>query len=233
MDYLALCKRVHLLARFGEDRPGTAPSTVLAQTGPLAEIVSWVNMTYEDIQRERAHWNFRSKIGTLTMVVNQSVYTPASAGITDFEELLASEAGEENPFVGVYFGTRSDESKCWYIPYEEWKGGIYDRGIITSGAGRPAYFTQAPDGTLIFYPKPERIYSVMVPYVRTIHSLAADADLPIIPTKFHILIVWRVIRDYYCTTREGTRELRENSDKQIKPLWYAITRDQLPEFLTS
>lgn len=232
MTFLELCKRVHLLGRFGEDKPGTAPSTVTAQTGVLAEIVSWVQMAYLDIQRQRSRWLFLNKLGTLVMTIGQSGYTPASSGITDFRELIGSSAESTWPFVGVYKTTTADETQCHYIPYEQWILGIYDRGLASAGNGRPSYFTVKPDNTLAFYPKPDFAYSVRIPYKRTLHELVADTDLPIIPADYHMLIVWRVISDYYCTTREA-QLLDKKAKEQIRPLWIALCRDQLPEFTTA
>lgn len=230
MNYLQLCQRVHLLLRIGEDRPGSAPLTVAAQQGVLAEIVGWVAMAYEDIQRSKTHWLFMTGNGIMAMNIGVSEQNPATQGISSYSKYLGSEADGKRSFVGVYTLTPADETPCFYIPYEQWILGVYERGVSSAGNGRPAYFTSLPNGKLAFYPKPDIAYNVRIPYSRSVHSLTVDADTPIIPVEHQMAIVWRAIRDYYCTTRENTREIRAAANEQCKSAMYALHRDQLPEF---
>lgn len=233
MNFLALCKAIHLIARFGEDAPGTAPSTVTNQTGPLAEIVAWANLSYRAVVKSRRHWLFMQGEGLLNMVVGTSEYVPTASGIANYEHCLASEAEHRVSFVGIYLTSKADESPCYYVPYEQWKLGQYDRGQASAGNSRPVRFTMKPDGSLSFYPPPDQTYKARIPYRKALTDLAADADVMVIPDRYAQAVVWHAIRNYYCTTRGATVEFKRNADDQYKQEMHPLTRDQLPDFTTA
>lgn len=230
MNFLDLCKGIHLIARFGEDAPGTAPSTVVNQVGQLAEVVAWAKLSYRAVVKSRRHWLFMQGEGLLNMVAGTSDYVPASSGIADYENCLSSEAEHDWPFVGIYLTNKGDESPCYYVPYEQWKLGQFDRGQATSGNSRPARFTMKPDGSLSFFPAPDQAYKARIPYRKALTDLAADGDVLVIPDRYCQVVVWHAIRNYYCTTRTSTVEFKRNADDQYKQEMHPLTRDQLPDF---
>jgi hypothetical protein len=187
-------------------------------------------MAYEDIQRARTHWLFRTGLGLMAMVIGQNVYDPKAHGIADFLECLSSEADGTSPYIGCYLTTPADETPVFFVPYEQWVLGVYDRGLYSSQQSRPSFFTVLPNGNLSFFPNPDRLYTIRVPYRKVIDTMAFDADIPIIPEENQMLIVWWAVTNYYCTTRDGTRELKANASQQLRSAWHAITRDQLPVF---
>lgn len=54
MNYLDLCQFAHRYIQGGDDLPGTAPITVVEQTGFLFELVKNVAFAYQSIQNEQS-----------------------------------------------------------------------------------------------------------------------------------------------------------------------------------
>lgn len=59
---------------------------------------------------------------------------------------------------------------------------------------RPANWTQI-NGTLRLWPRPDRVYTVTVDYLKDPPDLSADGDTPLFAATYHDLLVWGAIID--------------------------------------
>lgn len=230
MTYLELCQRYHLLARLGEDAPGTAPTAVTAQAGVLSEIVQHIALSYADILALHGYsWRFLTKRADLALVNGTATVDP-SATIADYEEIKPSDAEGHARFILTYLVDESDETQVYYVPYAQWRQSFVDRG--TPAEGRPYRFTVRDDGLLQFDPVPNDAYRIKFDYRRTANVLAANADEPLFAAKHHPTIVWWALENYYCTTRDGTNEFRAKCELQRKRGMKNLAREELPEVTT-
>lgn len=226
--FLTLCRSVHRILRIGEDAPGTAPETVEDQEGVLAEIVAWVQDAYRDIQSDQDAWAFREQstvvsIGTARTVGadllpdDYEVLRPYTA---DFcrRHILVSPTGE----------APENSQPVWFIEWEHWRGGRYERGQAVDATGQPSYFTVMPDGSLRFDRTPVVPTDITIAYQRTLHELAVDDDVPILPARHHDAIVWRAAMAY-ADSREKTSESYQKWERRRKQAMNRLYRDQLPE----
>jgi hypothetical protein len=67
------------------------------------------------------------------------------------------------------------------------------RQLVTA---RPLYITVAPDRSLVLGFTPNDIYVVTGEYYRTPQVLSADADIPLMPDRFHMAIVYKAMMKY-------------------------------------
>lgn len=227
--FLQLCQRVHRYVRIGEDAPGTAPETVVGQEGVLAEIVGWVQDAYEDIQADQDDWRFREAAGDVPVAAGVRT---VDAGVTldDYDAL--------RPYTGDFFRRHilcaysgqgaADRQPVWFVEWEEWRGGRYERGEAAAATGRPQYFTVMPDGQLRLYPAPDANVDLTLAYHRALQTLASDGDVPILPERHHAAIVWRALM-YYADTRDKTQEPYQKWERRRKQAMRRLYRDQLPE----
>lgn len=175
---------------------GAAPTSVLAQTGRQAKAVGWVRRAYELIQNSNPDWTWmQAEIAAVALVINQTSYTAAQLGIASRFAGFKGERIDGNIVVQpwtIYDNTIgvADESPMREIEYEKWRL-YYDRGAQV--AQRPYYYARAPDDTLRLGPKPDKTYRVRGEYRKSIQTLAANADVPEMPLRFHDIIVWRAV----------------------------------------
>jgi hypothetical protein len=173
---------------------GAAPSAVTGQTGRQAKCVDWVMHAWELIQ-ELQDWDFlKAEIAAVSLTIGTASYTAATLGVASrFGRFRhdRDEGGGYRPWtiydnsIGV-----TDETALLEIPYTTWRQ-MYDRGSQTNQ--RPVHYAIAPDQTIRLGPIPDKAYKVRGEYVKAPQTLAADGDVPDMPSKFHSIIVWRAI----------------------------------------
>lgn len=227
--FLDLCKDVHRIVRIGEDPPGTAPDTVIGQEGVLSEIVSWVQDAYLQIQENQTEWAFREKAATITVAAGVRTVDAALLP-SDYEALRPFTADFDcrHILVAPVGQGAVAQQPVWFVPWEDWRGGRYERGQASVTTGQPNYFTVIPDGSLRLYPTPDTAVDLTIAYTRTLHALTNDGDQPIIPARFQQAIVWRALL-YYTDSREKAQESYQKWERRYVSELGRLKREQLPE----
>ena len=185
--FLQLCQQT---ARDSGTVSGVQPATVVAQTGWLGSIVAAVATAWSDIQNTRGGWAWMRQDFTGGLLANTAEYTPASFGITDHASWLFGVAGDG---VTVYLTATgvSDEGPMRRINWDDWRR-LYGRGAQTPG--RPVHYAVRPrDSALCFGPTPDAAYTVKGEYRSAPQVLAANADIPAMPERFHDAIKYRAL----------------------------------------
>lgn len=211
MDFLALCNQVASdSATFDEG----ALSTVVAQTGRKAKVVRWTNMAWRSIQNAHVAWRWMQSEFSLATVIGTQRYagtsatdTIASATITRFAEWINCGLGENR--IRLYDSTigLADIGPLQFEPWEI----FYARRVNTAAAtGKPTRFSIDPANKLCLSPVPDSAnYVVVGPYRKSPQTLAADADVPELPTDFH---------DVISSVATGFLQLHDEG-MQMLPLW--------------
>lgn len=172
MNFLTIARRVSDIVGF----QGTVSST--SATGYQATLIQAVKDTYEDIQRYRSDWDFRKRHKTLSINSTTESYT------------LATLWG---------LGNTVDLDTWQYINYNYSRlpQYTYDSYIIKDLS---TYNSQEPVGyaiepytqSLLTFPV-DQTYTLDGHYIRTIHELSGNSDIPIIPERHHMLIVYGAV----------------------------------------
>jgi hypothetical protein len=224
--FLELCAK--LARESGTINP--APPAVTGQTGRQAKGVGWIADAWTSIQNAHRDWRFLQGEFSGSLVADQTTYSATTWNIDRFAEWKGD---RRTGRCGVYRPTtlydpdlgQSDEGALNEISYEQWRLS-YDRG--SHDAMRPTVYAIAPDQTIRFGNKPDTAYTVRGEYRKTPQILAANGDIPDMPSRFHDAIVWRAIM------------LMSDSDEAVTALQLAqakyaalmmdMQRDLLPEF---
>lgn len=169
-------------------------------------------------------------VATLTYTVSNSPTTPATGTITatlvDFDLVRPWRAAARGGYIKCYTTATgvTDEQPIYFLPEQEFEG-FYDRGNVTS-TGRPVYYTIKRDGRLALFPKPGAIYTVTLPYQRRPQLLARDTDIPILPLKHHMAIVYKAMT-YYGQSGENSRQY-ETASENYEREYRRMAIEQLP-----
>lgn len=212
---------------------GTVPNAVTGQTGRLAKIVRWTNQAYRSIQNAHAQWRWLQGRFSGPTVAGQQGYAgtdftdvDSAATITRFAEWVYTGDEREDRF-SLYDPSigAADETILRFLTWDDFYA-LRMRGAVSTEQDRPGFFTIAPTNKLLLSKLPDKVYTVRGQYRKSPQELAADGDIPEMPTRFHDLIV-DVALEYLGTSDEAVVQI---------PLWRLrkfqkfseLERDQLP-----
>lgn len=174
MNFLELCVRLHQEA----DTAGSGPTSVLGNTGELANEVNWVADAWTEIQGQ-LHWDWQWQEATVTVLTGTSKIATSIAA-----DRYVQDAG--------YIGTRFVD----YYPWHRFRM-IFPEALIAS---RPAgaaegvsAWTVAPDKTLRFNAIVDADTAITVERYANPTVLAANTDTPAMDSEFHMAIVWHAL----------------------------------------
>ena len=198
MNYLDLCQR--LVRETGISDSG--PSTVVGQIGDLRRVTDWINDAWLKIQSMRKTWRWMWSTGSSTLTAN--TYTVTLPSTVERIERVSLGQG--------------------YLQEETWENFANAYREVTGG--QPSVYAIRPDGVLVFNAKPEANETVTYEYYETPISMANNNDLPGMPDRYHMLIVYAALRDY--AQFDVAPELEAKAALQYQMMLADLERDQLP-----
>lgn len=217
MNFLQLAQRLRIEA----GASGSGPTTVINQTGELQRLVTWINAAWVDIQNERLDWDWLRASFSFDTIQAQATYTPAQCNITDFGAW--AEQTFRSYVTSVGYGS---EFFLASIPYDKWRNN-YQYGALRTTYARPVEFAVKPDKSICLGPVPTSGYTIIGDYFRAPTELALDADIPALPTKYHMAIVYRALM--YYGMYESAPDAVQRGQVEFDKLMRRVRNDQLPE----
>jgi hypothetical protein len=221
--YLELCQAV---ARESGTFSGTQPSSVANQTGRLAKVVSWTAEAWRQIQVLHDAWRWMRKDFTGSVTAGGTGrFTGASFSITDFAEwILERKDGEWNISLYLTASGVSDEGPLRVIDWPVWRRRYL---IGTQVQDRPTEVAVSPSNELCFGNIADAAYTVRGEYRKTAQILAANADTPDCPARFHPIIVWKALKLLHEHDEAPVLNIISVNNRYLADL-DALERDQLP-----
>jgi hypothetical protein len=116
-----------------------------------------------------------------------------------------------------------------YMDYDIWRDN-YQYGALRAMATRPNTVTINPAKSLELGPIADIGYTVVGEYYATPTELALDVDIPALPIKFHLAIVYAAMIRY--GMYEAASEVIQQGQTEYAKWKQRILADQLPEFQT-
>jgi hypothetical protein len=223
MDFLAIVKR--LRAECGIT--GTGPTTVVSQTGELGRLVDWTNDAWRDIQTAHQDWDWMRTSTSFATVQAQATYPLGSGagtcGVTAATFGMWARNTGRSYVTSV--GTNS-EAMLDFLPYDAWRN-TYQFGATRAAYSRPVEFSIAPDRSICLGPVPISGYTITLDYFTAPSDMAADADIPALPTQYHMAIVYRAMMFY--GAYEAAPEVYQRGEVEFQKLMRRMTADRMPE----
>lgn len=204
---------------------GTLPAAVTGQTGRLEKIVYWTAEAWRLIQLLHDDWRWMRKEFEGTVTQGAARYTAGSFSITDFAGWVTDfDAYQPLSIYKTSTGV-ADEGPIRLIDWEAWRT-AFGRGSQTQN--RPDRYAISPADELCLGPVPDAAYTVRGEYRATAQNLAANADVPLLPERFHEIIAWRAVMllDEHDEAIEAIRLGRARN--AFGTMLTALRRTQLP-----
>lgn len=212
MNFLEISKRVRQECGIS----GDGPPSVAGQNGIYARIIDWVKTAHEVVQDVSPEWNFDWDMQERPLVAGQEFY-----GLEGDWGLQYKRAERD----GLYLYRTADgpQTKMW-IPIVDW---ATLRHIRRPGiTGLPVYAAVTPDERMAFYPIPDGNITAVLEYFRTPQVLVANTDVPRIPPRFHMAIVWRAVM-FWCAYDENPA-LFQSASQNYRSLINKMSVSELP-----
>ena len=198
---------------------GSPLITVQNLNGELARLRKWILDAWNMIQLKHQDWTFLRSNFTFQTTANKQSYTPTEAGVPTLD------LWQQDSF-WMYQTSRgiTDQMPLGAMPWEHFRR-MYVMGV--QAPMRPMAFAVAPDKSLWLGSTPDAAYTITGEYWRDPQALALDADVPLMPAKYHKLIVLEAMKKY--AGYEAAAEVLNRAATEAAPLWGALTIDQLPQ----
>lgn len=219
MNFLELTKR--LCRECGVNTANL--TTVVSQSGEALRMVDWLNAAWMDIQGKHHDWGWLRASTSFATVAGQATYTPAQAGVTNFGSWV------RDSFKNYPTATGTDaEVEMGYIGYDAWRH-KYQLGSARTATSQPYEFTITPAKAIGLGPVPAAGYTVTADYFASPTEMSLDADIPSLPTHYHLAIVYRAMMMYGAF--EAAAEVYQRGEMEYTRLMRRMENDRLPEIM--
>lgn len=193
---------------------GSAPETVANQTGEASRLVNWIKRAELHIQNLWTDWKFlRDTFSFVTTAGDNTI-----SGI-DLPGALAT--WDMRTFQILFPGDTLKQD----LPAFEYEQ-IKDEVLDTSVNGPIWRVIIMPDGSLQTDPPPDGAYTIYADYYKTPTQLAADADVSVIPVRYHPIIVAKA-QQYYGLFENAPEQVTEG-ESIFEDYIARLENDQLP-----
>lgn len=205
---------------------GASGRTITTVQGNLpaevARFKKWTADAWLDIQRrQERHWKFLFKessgftVPLGATVLNPTEYAAGDIAEWDYGSFRLAPAG----------GARKDSQPLRFADYFQFRDCI---AIDTSVERKPEVITVHPNTeALHIWPAADAEYVLFYDYRRQPQELDDDDDVPIMPDRFHDLIVFWALLKY--GTHEAAPEVITRAKAERDALYADLMTDQMPE----
>lgn len=203
---------------------GGGPVSVVTATGDDARFFQWVNWAHRDICLMHETWLFRrgSALGQTTVMAMPHDLAAPGFGLTDFGSWKPQNPEYRPSAWRVSDGQRLEQHLS-YLPWDEFRARFV---MGTHEAGPVKFWTTDPAGQLMVSPTPDSAHMVRADYIKDVVDMTADADQPMLPTRFQPLIVWRALTEYGGFDAAG--EVMQRAERNYNTNLPALLQAQLP-----
>lgn len=189
-------------------------------SGDDLRMFNWVNWAARDITLAREDWRFRRGMATLastTSIAN----TSTAFGLTDFASWKGANSTYKPSAYRVADGV-SQERELEWMDYDTFRKQFY---TASHSAGTVQYWSISPSEEFLVGPTPDSAVFLRADYIKDYTDMAADADTASIPSRFHMLIVWRALMEYGGFDAAG--EVYQRAERNYTLGWPQLVQSQM------
>lgn len=213
---------LELINRTRDECGVSGPSLSTAQnlTGEAARIKNWVNAAWVDLQTAEEDWLFMRDTVQFNTTAGKQFYTADDAGLDSFsnwkrDSFRASSLGSDY----------RDEQLLNYMEWQTFRN-LYQYSNMRHTQQRPVVVTIDPAKKLGFGAIPNNEYVIVGEYFKAPASLTQDTDIPNIPERFQLMIVYKAMTFY--AGYEAAPEVLTRGQQEYNRLMNRLLIDQLP-----
>lgn len=181
-------------------------TAIASARGIQTSVSDFINKAQRDIINSEVEWPFTVVAGTITTVAGQAEYTkPANSKTIDFDSFTVQESAS------------TAEKILKFVSFNEYLERLNesDTNPNASAQALPQYVYFTPDENIGLSPVPDAsTYTVRYYYYATHTDMTAATDVPVIPERFHDVIVNRA--RYYTHMLRSDIQFAQLADRDYK-----------------
>lgn len=226
MNFLQIAQRTARACKL-KNWPGL--TTVDMQGGEFRDIIDAVHEAWRDIQTRERDWDWMRVLASFTTVAGQDEY-PLGTGAGTVGVAAASFGHWKVDTFRNYVtsvGTNSEFPMDW-MEFDAWRD-TYRFGALRSTRSRPTTIAVTPDHGIALGPNVNDGYTVTGYYYSAPTVLALKDDVPVLPERFHMAIVWRAA-ELFCGEQDEDKYVRleAHAKGEFGRLLRQLSADRLP-----
>lgn len=221
MDFLKLVKR--LATETGTeleskiDSVAIPPATAYGETTEhRTRLIQWIQQAWLEIQEDQEDWNWMVQTAQMSMVRGQVSYNIGEIVNIGCEEVIYDHlrpwvATLDYRYIWMVDGStdRPNPQMCYYVPTEQFFGEV-DR-YNDQSFGPASRYSIDRKGDIHFDSTPQTDdYHIEFEFKALPQELLLDTDVPKLPLKFHMLIVYKAMQ-YYAAFDEAATQYNRAS----------------------
>lgn len=203
-------------------------TTIVGAEGQALDLAMWVNQGYLETCQEREDWGFLlvSPGVSFVTVAGQQIYTPTQAGVS---------AGEVSSWkIDTFRNYQTStgypsELRMTAIEYDAWVA-TERINVLRTTQVRPMTFAITPLDELALQ-CPAAGYTIIGDYYRSAQPMDDDADVPLIPTRYNMVIVYKALMEY--ATEEEDAAMFNRAERLYRYELSRLERKYLPRIASS
>ena len=211
---------------------GTPLTTVQNLNGELLRLRNWIRDAWQELQLERQDWKFMHKefqFVTQAGVQSYTLDTVQSANGDIDIDCYAQNTFSIDPPYDTGTQARSQEQPLGVMAWQHFRN-MYVVGYPVNDPTRwqrPMTAAIDDDRTFWFGPAPDQAYTIRGECWINPQTLVNDADIPIMPAKYHKVIVYRAMLKY--AGYESANEVRVRAVQEGTAPEFTLFNEQLPQ----
>ena len=215
MNFLTLASRLHRESM----RSTAAPTAYSGASDRALRLFNAIADAWVEVQSERL-WKWMRGTTDAALTVGLQTYTGTGLGVASRFGRWRDEDDGYWPIVYVS-GTPNSQWPITQLDLDTFrKRWIYR----TQGNSTPLEFATDDSQQLLIGPAPAVAYKVRADYWMEPSELAADANTPDMPSRFHMLLVWRALMDI--ARADAAPELLSKAEVNYAKMHDALRFDQ-------
>lgn len=203
---------------------GTGPTSIATASTADKRLFDWISDAWTNLQSEPMNWRWMHRSLDVPLNLTNTSYSGISmtGGAADF--------GRWRRTIDDYTVTAylpSNRAGIWaleWLPLDNFNRRFDD---VPLTASRPKFWAIGPDESLLIAPVADAIYNLRAEYFIKPTVLSADADVPSMPERFHMLLVWRAMIEG--AQFDAAPEVLSRAMENYRALYAALKVDQIQE----
>ena len=195
-------------------------NSVVGANDEARRLASWISQAWLEIQTAEVDWSWLRGTFSFVTVNQQPSYTPLEAGIADFASWKIDSLRCYVTAAG--FGS---EQRLEPVDYDTWRD-RYQYASYRTTYTRPVECAVTPDKQLALGPTPTGDYTIVGEYFKAPIELSADADVPALPERYHMAIVYLAMK--YYALYESAPEVLARAEDGFARTMARVRLDQMP-----
>ena len=199
-------------------RSTAAPATVVSPSDRNARIINAVADAWADLQAER-DWRWMRETLDVALTIGQQTYTGTALGATRFGRWRK----EDLDYQPIIYKTGTPNA-LWHLDYWQLDQFRYQYLYRTWGNSTPLGWTFDESNQLIIGPAPAVAYNIRIEQWKEPSALSADADTPDMPSRFHLVLVWKALQAV--ARQDAAPEILSHAETMHTEIYSRLLRDQ-------